>query len=93
MTGTRQVNHIEIVLFDQPIRVHVEQAKTGIGTPMPQQPLSGDRPGHRGPAQIFSVVFLSGRHWQPLHSGDARFYRLIRWRKTGRKTGMGTAER
>jgi hypothetical protein len=38
MTGTRQVNHIEIVLLDQPIRVHVEQAKTRIGTPMPQQP-------------------------------------------------------
>jgi hypothetical protein len=33
MTRPRHVNHIEIIFFDQPIRMYVEEAKTRIGNP------------------------------------------------------------
>ena len=37
MPGTRDVDHVEVVLLDQPVHMDPDKALAGIGSPMPQQ--------------------------------------------------------
>ena len=37
MTGTDDVDHVQIVLFDQPVQVHIEEIQPGRRAPMPEQ--------------------------------------------------------
>ena len=37
MTGTDDINHVQIVFFDQPVQVHVNEIEPGGGAPMPEQ--------------------------------------------------------
>ena len=36
--GAGNVDHVEIVLFDHPIEVNVDEIQTGRGSPVPEQP-------------------------------------------------------
>ena len=37
MTGADDINHVQIVFFDQPVKVHINEVEPGGGAPMPEQ--------------------------------------------------------
>ena len=37
MTGADDINHVQIVFFDQPVQVHINEVEPGGGAPMPEQ--------------------------------------------------------
>jgi hypothetical protein len=37
MTGTDDINHVQVVFFDHPVQVHINEIEPGGGAPMPEQ--------------------------------------------------------
>ena len=37
MTGSDDINHVQIVLVDQPVQVHINEVEPGSRAPMPEQ--------------------------------------------------------
>ena len=37
MTGADDIDHVQIVFFDQPVQVHIDEVQPGRGAPMPEQ--------------------------------------------------------
>ena len=62
VTGTDDVDHVEIVLFDQPVEVDIEKVQPRRGAPMSEQPGLDMLRSERGFQQR---VVLAGRSARP----------------------------